>query len=82
MAVSDKDTVAERMRLANPKYVLREYMLVTAYSKAAAGDMSELENLYELVQHPYDEGAEEESSDYYRRAPDEVLLEAGTAFMS
>lgn len=72
----------ERMRTANPKYVLREWMLVEAYSDAANGQEAELFDLYALIQHPYDEGTDREQERYYRRAPDEALRAGGTAFMS
>lgn len=72
----------ERMRLANPKFVLREWMLVNAYSDAANGNEATLQELYSLIQHPYEEGSQQENDRHYRRAPDEVLRAGGTAFMS
>lgn len=88
----------ERMRLANPKYVLREWMLVEAYSKASPSSVSSspifmnnsnqetddsvIHELYQLIQNPYDEGTEEQATKYYRRAPDEATIAGGTAFMS
>jgi serine/tyrosine/threonine adenylyltransferase len=76
------DEIYERMRLANPKYVLREWMLVDAYSKAESGDDSILKELFELVKHPYDEGTPQETASYYRRAPENSHVRGGTAFMS
>jgi uncharacterized protein YdiU (UPF0061 family) len=70
------------MRLANPNFVLREWMLVEAYSDAAKGQEDTSRDMYELIQHPYDEGSTQESERYYRRAPDSVLLAGGTVFMS
>jgi len=72
----------DRMRNANPKYVLREWMLKDAYDNAADGQEAELTYLYSLVQRPYDEGTEHEERRYYRRAPDDALTTGGTAFMS
>jgi len=72
----------ERMRLANPKYILRERTLVDAYGKAANGDEYMIKELLDLVEHPYDEGTEALSEKYYRRAPDEALKAGGTAYMS
>ena len=77
------DEIAQHMLLLNPKYVLREWMLVEAYQKATnESDESELLALYNLIQHPYDEGTTVETSQYYRRAPDDALIQGGTAFMS
>jgi len=76
------DDVVQRMRLANPKYVLREWMLKQAYNDAKEGDMTELQHSYELIQRPYQEGTSVETSHYYRRTPDDEYLVGGTAFMS
>jgi serine/tyrosine/threonine adenylyltransferase len=77
------NNVAQRILQLNPKYVLREWMLVEAYQKATNdNDESELLTLYNLIQHPYDEGTTYETNKYYRRAPDEALIQGGTAFMS
>lgn len=88
----------ERMRLANPKYILREWMLVEAYTKASPstiqspmlpfvaksdeGDESMIHELFALIQDPYGEGTHEQDEKFYRRAPDEALKAGGTAFMS
>ena len=83
LAVSDnKDEIAQQMRMANPKYVLREWMLVNAYNDAANGDMAELERLFEVIKNPYDEGTAQQDEDYFRRAPTDALTKGGTGFMS
>jgi len=74
--------IYERMRLTNPKFIPREWMLVDAYSCAAKGDESKLHNLFELLQHPYDEGTPEQIAAFYRRTPESAQLKGGTAFMS
>jgi uncharacterized protein YdiU (UPF0061 family) len=74
--------VAERMKLTNPKYVLREWMLVDAYSSAAEGDEEVLKEMFELIQHPYEEGTPQQESQYYCRAHEDALTTGGTAFMS
>jgi uncharacterized protein YdiU (UPF0061 family) len=76
------ETAYERMRTANPKFVLREWMLVVAYTDAADGQEAELGNLYDLIQRPYEEGSDKEVEKYYRRAPEELLTKGGTGFMS
>jgi uncharacterized protein YdiU (UPF0061 family) len=70
------------MRTTNPKFVLREWMLVDAYTRAAAGDESDMRKLFELIQRPYDEGTKDEINRFYRRASEEALTTGGTAFMS
>jgi uncharacterized protein YdiU (UPF0061 family) len=75
-------SVFEVMKEANPKYVLREWMLVDAYSTADDGDNTILNELYDLIQRPYEEGSQEEADAYYRRAPESAVARGGTAFMS
>jgi len=70
-----------RMKAANPKYILREYMLVEAYSSARAGDYAPVHELFRLVRAPYDEQPELEAK-YYRRAPDAALTARGTSVMT
>lgn len=72
----------ERMIKANPKFVLREWMLVDAYKGAAKNNYAVAKGLHELVQHPYDEGTEDQVKNYYRRTPEKVQMSGGTAFMS
>lgn len=74
--------VATSMLQVNPKFVLREWMLVEAYQAAERDEYASLYELYNLIQHPYAEGSDEEIKKYYGRAPDETLQKGGTAFMS
>lgn len=75
---------AKAMRAANPKYVLREHLLVEAYTKASSGDFSMVNELFALTQHPYggDGDTAEFDAKYYVKAPEEALTSGGTAFMS
>ncbi|KAH8092341.1 hypothetical protein JL720_5310 [Aureococcus anophagefferens] len=74
-------TAAPRLDAANPKYVLREWMLVEAYEAAKRGDFSVAHELHGLVKAPYDEH-DGLAAKYYRRAPDAALTKPGTAFMT
>jgi uncharacterized protein YdiU (UPF0061 family) len=47
-----------KMKAVNPKYILKNYMLQEAISKAEKGDFSVVKDLLRLVQHPYDEHPE------------------------
>jgi len=69
------------MRSENPKYILREYMLVDAYKMAQGGDYSRVEELYSLIRHPFEEQPEFEEK-YYRRCPNEALETPGTSVMT
>mmetsp|Transcript_24906 Transcript_24906/g.27896 ORF Transcript_24906/g.27896 Transcript_24906/m.27896 type:complete len:294 (-) Transcript_24906:287-1168(-) len=76
------DEVYEQMKINNPKFVLREWMLVEAYSAATTGDTSNTEELFDLVKYPYEEGSSKQTELYYRRAPESSIVKGGTAFMS
>lgn len=78
----DQATVSQRMLRSNPKFILREWMMVEAYREAAEGRDAELVSLFSLIQRPYDEGSDLETQKYYRRTPDESIMMGGTAFMS
>jgi len=73
-----------RMQAANPKYVLREHLLVDAYTKASSGDYSMVNELYVLTQNPYGGGTDtaELEAKYFVKAPEQSLTSGGVAFMS
>jgi len=80
---TNQQLVVHQMRQSNPKYILREWMLADAYTKAAAdGDYDVISGLLHLTEHPYDEGTPEQHDLYYRRTPDVSLKKGGVAFMS
>ena len=52
---SDDAARAARMKVANPKYVLRNHLAQAAIEKAQAGDYREIETLRVLLARPFDE---------------------------
>jgi len=76
------EEVYEQMKKNNPKFVLREWILVEAYTAASNGDISTVKELHDLCKNPYDEGTPEQTALYYRRAPASSTAKGGTAFMS
>ena len=52
---------AIKMKKANPKYILRNYMAEVAIQKAEKKDYSEIDRLFKLLQNPFDEQPENES---------------------
>jgi uncharacterized protein YdiU (UPF0061 family) len=65
---ADNTARAERMRLTNPKYVLRNYLAQAAIDRADEGDYSEIERLHAILRHPFDEQPEHEA--YAKLPPD------------
>lgn len=51
---------AVKMKTINPKYILRNYMAEIAIKKAEEKDYSEVEKLFNLLQHPFAEQSENE----------------------
>jgi len=69
-----------RMNLANPKYVLRNYMAQEAIDKASTGDFSEVQTLLVLLHKPYDEQPEYQR--YFEKRPEWARTKAGCSMLS
>ncbi len=54
----DKTVRKEQMLSANPKYVLKNYMLQEAIDAAEKGDFSVVDNLFKIAQNPFNEHPE------------------------
>eukprot|EP01088_Endostelium_zonatum_P022525 TRINITY_DN9779_c0_g1_i1.p1 TRINITY_DN9779_c0_g1~~TRINITY_DN9779_c0_g1_i1.p1 ORF type:complete len:188 (-),score=44.75 TRINITY_DN9779_c0_g1_i1:23-586(-) len=57
----------ERMNRVNPKFVARNYLMQVAIEKAQQKDFREVQRLFEVLSHPFDEQLENE--DYAKDPP-------------
>jgi serine/tyrosine/threonine adenylyltransferase len=74
------DLRSAQMNMANPKYVLRNYLAQQAIEKAEQGDFTEVHALLQLLQKPYDEQPEYQS--YFTKRPDWARNKAGCSMLS
>lgn len=77
--LSDKDR-SDKMNVINPKYVLRNYMSQLAIDAADQGDYSLINELYLLLQKPYDEQPEYEK--WSAKRPDWARSKVGCSMLS
>ncbi len=80
--LESRATLSAQMKKTNPKYTLREWILVPAYKAAQRGDYSLIEELMEVMTEPYAEQSEAVESKYYRKKPVELFDIAGVSHVS
>ncbi len=77
-----REELSRQMKLVNPKYSLREWFLVPAYSQASAGNYSLIRELQEVMTQPYAEQAKDVEEKYYRLKPSEFFEVGGVSYVS
>lgn len=77
-----REEVSRQMKLVNPKYILRGWMVVPAYQQAAEGDYSLVRELQEVMTQPYAEQSKDIEDKYYRLKPSEFFDIGGLSHLS
>ena len=76
------EKLSNEMKQVNPKYTLREWLLVPAYKEATKGDYRLIKELQEVMTNPYAEQSCEIEEKYYRKKPSEFFEVAGISHIS
>ena len=81
--IQENSNIQERiecMNLVNPKYVLRNYMAQLAIESAEKGDYQILNELYNLLQHPYNEHPDMQK--WFIKRPEWAKNKPGSSMLS
>ena len=70
------------MKLVNPKYTLREWLLVPTYKQAEQGEYTLVKEMQLVMNEPYDEQSEAVEQKYYKLKPTEFFKVAGISHIS
>lgn len=76
------EEISRQMKLVNPKYILREWIVRPAYQQAAMGDYSLIRELQDIMAQPYDEQSKDVEEKYYRQKPNELFQIGGVSHYS
>ena len=74
--------ISNSMLQINPKYIWREWLVVSAYEKAEKGDYSELKDLQNLFKDPYGNNSSESNKKYDRLRPNKYFNAGGISHYS
>jgi len=77
-----REELSRQMKLVNPKYSLREWFVVPAYSQASAENYSLVRELQEVMTQPYAEQSKDVEEKYYRLKPAEFFEVGGLSYYS
>jgi uncharacterized protein YdiU (UPF0061 family) len=76
------DEVSRRMKQVNPKYTMREWLVVPAYREAAIGNYQPVSELQQVLTQPYSDQSAEIEAKYCRLKPTELFNLGGVSHYS
>jgi len=74
--------LSKQMKLINPKYTWREWLIVPAYQQAMQGDYKLVHELQDVLTQPYDEQSQAVEDKYYKLRPREFFEAGGVSHYS
>jgi len=77
-----REVLSSRMKLVNPKYSMREWLVAPAYQQAAKGNYALLRELQDVMTDPYAEQSKAIEDKYYRLKPPELFDVGGLSYYS
>ena len=77
-----RDEIVKQMKQVNPKYSLREWLLVPAYQQASQGEYTLVRELQKVMTQPYAEQSQEIEDKYYRLKASEFFGVGGCSHLS
>ncbi|MGS2717270.1 protein adenylyltransferase SelO [Eionea flava] len=82
MRNSNVEAVSTKMKQTNPKYTWREWLIVPAYQQAMQGNYQLIQELQEVLSHPYEEQTSAIEEKYYRLKPKTFFNAGGVSHYS
>jgi uncharacterized protein YdiU (UPF0061 family) len=77
-----REELSKQMKLVNPKYSWREWLVVPAYQQAATGSYALIQELQKVMTQPYAEQSNDVAEKYYRLKPAEFFEVGGLSHYS
>ena len=77
-----REALAQQMKLVNPQYRWREWLVAPAYQQAATGDYTLIRALQQVMTQPYDRGSDAVNEKHYTLKPAEFFEVGGLSHYS
>jgi uncharacterized protein YdiU (UPF0061 family) len=81
-SASTSAEISTQMKNVNPKYSLREWLVMPAYQQASTGNYALVRELQEVMTQPYAEQSQEMEEKYYKLKPSEFFDVGGLSHLS